>query len=481
MNAPRPYQRAFVDGLKARLADRPLGVAPTGSGKSFMGSLLVAELGLRTWWVTHRRELLDQAADELRGVGLDPGFIAAGRPYYPSRRLQVVAVDTVRRRPDVAPPELIVIDEAHHAPAGSFQRVVRRCPTTPIVGLTATPFRLDGKGLGDTFGAIVEAPREAELIALGYLVEPKAFCPPAGSLKGVHRSGGDYNKRELARAVDKAHLVGDLVETWRRHADGYLTIVFAVNVEHSRHIVERYRAAGVRAAHVDGDTDAAERRRVTADFAARRVTVMSNVGLFGEGYNVPAVECVQLARPTESLCFHKQSIGRATRPCAGKAYPVVLDHAGNLLRHGRITRHLEYSLDGGAKAPAETGVRLCPKCFRLSAAGRPRCVECGYAYGSLPREREMPRTLDGDLTEYQGDMFDAGPAEPTPAEAARADRRRLDAVWWQLVATAKAKRFLPNWVRMEFHRKTGEWRPAPDLSVGISNDLSDLFAETGAA
>jgi hypothetical protein len=174
------------------------------------------------------------------------------------------------------------------------------------------------------------------------------------------------------------------------------------------------------------------------------------VNLFGEGYNVPAVECVQLARPTQSLCFHKQSIGRATRVHAGKRYPIVLDHAGNMLRHGRITRHIDYDLATGAiGAAAGSGLRLCPKCYRLNDSGRGRCLDCGYVFGSEPRERELPRSIDGELQEYQDDDGQAKPPKPTPAER----QSYFDA----LASEAELKGWKPGAVAYRMKERFGEW------------------------
>lgn len=451
MNTARPFQRTVVDAAKAAIGQRPLIVSPTGSGKSFIGSLLVAELNVPTWWVTHRKELVDQAAGELRDQGLAPGFIMAGRPYYPSRQIQVASVDTLRRRTTLPPPRLIVIDEAHHTPAGSFRAVVERAGADCwVAGLTATPYRLDGKGLGETFGTIIEAPREAELIELGFLVEPKAFAPPASALPGVSvTAAGDFNTRQLAKVIDKPKLVGDVVSTWRQHAAGYLTIVFACSVEHSLHLVEQFRKAGVAAEHVDADTPREERDAAIARFKARETIVLSNVALFTEGFNVPGVECVSIVRPTQSLSLHRQMIGRATRIHAGKRHPIVLDHAGNMLRHGRITRQIDYTLGSGVQPSGSvaSGIRTCPKCYRLCASGRARCLECGYVFGS-EAERELPQTIAGELEAYQ---------DPETGKRLQFPAAERASYFAALQAEAEQRGWKPGAVAYRFKEKFGVW------------------------
>lgn len=452
---PRPYQRDAVDRLKASLPSNPILVAPTGSGKSFMLSLAIHELELSTIWLTHRKELVEQAVDELAGFDIRAGVIMAGKAHYHTRPVQVASVDTLRRRPWVRAPELIIIDEAHHGVSKQFRSVLDRWPAVPRIGATATPFRLDNRGLGDVFGAIVEAPREQDLVDAGFLVEPRAYAPPPPSVAGVNVTDrGDYNATKLARVVDKPKLVGDVVQTWLQHAvDGaglpgcFLTIGFACSIEHSRHLVQAFNAAGVTAEHVDADTPREERAAILDRFRAGVTRVLWNVGLFTEGFNVPAVECIVVARPTASLALHKQILGRATRVHPGKRYPIVLDHAGNLHRHGRIVRPLHYSLEGAVTAAAaSTGLRTCPRCYRMCAAGRAACPECGFDFTTAPRE--LPESVEGVLVEYED--------PEVAAEKARADER--DAAWWKLVHTARTRRFRPGWVAYEFHRRYGEWR-----------------------
>lgn len=415
----REYQRDAIDRTIAciRAGGRPVLVSPTGSGKSFMLSLLVKEMAVPTLWLTHRKELVDQAVVELAGVGIRAGVIMAGHRFYPNRDVYVASVDTVRsrikRKPHTLPtPGLLVCDESHHSVAAQFKEPIDHWSSAMLAGGTATPFRTDGRGLGDIFSDIIEAPRMADLVEMKYLVEPKVFAPPPTSLKGIrHNADGEFNRKQLAERMDQPKLVGDILDTWFGHAidarglDGcYLTIGFASSVMHSKHMAAEFCKHGIVAKHVDGDTEEDLRKAITAEFAVASrgdggTRMLWNYGLFGEGYNVPGVECIIGARPTESLGLHLQMGGRATRISAGKRHPIILDHAGNFLRHGRLTRHLEYTLAGGVRKLAEaTGLRTCPKCYRLMMAGRGHCPDCKHVFTAA--EIELPKTADGQLTEY---------------------------------------------------------------------------------
>lgn len=441
----RDYQLRAVDDTLVALAHHPCLVMPTGAGKTTTGTEIIHRAGLPTLWLAHRRELIQQAAERLRAAGLRVGVIMAGVRPDPTCPVQVASVQTLRKR-QAPPASLIVIDEAHHATASTYGEVLARYPNAARVGLTATPFRLDGAGLGDLFGVLIVAAHADELVAAGTLIEPRVYAPSSVNLSGVRVRMGDYEQGKLAKAVDTPKLVGDVVKTWLKLSPGRRTVLFAVNVAHSKHLIDAFVAAGVPAEHIDGKTEKADRAAALARLAAGKTLVMSNCQVLTEGWDLPALETAIVARPTASLGLHLQMIGRVMRACPGKSGAVVLDHAGNFLRHGRVTQRLEYSLAGpvrragGAKS---TGLRTCMVCYRMVLSSRKTCPDCG---ADLTREAEIPEAAEGELTEYSGD---AVTVSIDWAERAQA--------WWELEQRTRERGYKPGFALVRYKERFGAW------------------------
>lgn len=403
MLALRDYQERAVRSVLSTLDRRPLLVMATGAGKTFTAAELVRRLGRRTLWLAHRRELIDQAARSLSALELRTGVILAGREPTPGAQVQVASVQTlIRRRPPEA--GLVVIDEAHHATGPSYARILEHYRDAAWLGLTATPFRLDGQGLGSAgFGEIIVAARPAELCARGTLIEPSVFAPDNPDLGGIKIRAGEFASREAAAAMSAPQLVGNVVQTWLRRAQGRRTVVFTVDVAHSQLLRDRFRQAGVRCEHLDGATPLQERQAILARLASGETTVLCNCMVLTEGWDLPALEVAVIARPTASLNLHLQIIGRIMRACPGKAGALVLDHAGNHHRHGMVTDHLEYSLDARPKKRAgEGGTKACPECTCLVAFGTRECPECGHEFPAS--ERQAPEEVEGELVQLTGPM-----------------------------------------------------------------------------
>lgn len=254
-----------------------------------------------------------------------------------------------------------------------------------LVGATATPFRLDGKGLRSAgFNRIVVAAYTDDLCAEQTLHEPTVFAAPSIDLSGVKKTAGDYNLKALSAAVGGAKLNGRIVDTWQKKAAGKRTVAFAVDVAHAETIVAAFLEAGVPAELVSGETPKVERDGVLARLAAGITLVVVNCQVLTEGWDLPSCEVAIIARPTASLCLHIQQIGRVMRACEGKDGAIVLDHAGNYSRHGLVTDRLKYDLDGKVKkAGGEAPRKTCPECAKVVPAGVHVCPECGYEF---PRE-----------------------------------------------------------------------------------------------
>jgi superfamily II DNA or RNA helicase len=402
----RDDQRRAVDNAIAALDRRPIIVAPTGSGKTVTATALVERLGVPALWLAHRKELIDQAAKRLDTHGLVCGIVMAGYAPMPLAQVQVASVQTLIRR-DKPRADLIVVDECHHATADSYQSILDAYPEARIVGLTATPFRLDGRGLGDLFGELVVAAYSDELCDLGVLHRPKVWASRSPDLRGVKVIAGDYSIGALAECTNTHELNGDIVATWLKRAAGKRTVAFAVDVEHSRAITAAFCQSGNAAEHVDGSTPRDERDAILARLASGETLIVSNCMVLTEGWDLPALECAIIARPTASLNLHLQMIGRVMRAAEGKDGAIVLDHAGNHHIHGLVTRRLKYSLNGEKVGHCEPlGLRRCQQCGLLFELHEDRCPECGWTPTPAERERERPDVHgDGDLSEFDDSSF----------------------------------------------------------------------------
>ena len=358
----RPYQQQGLDEIRAHLRDGRRSVLwqmPTGAGKTastahMLGS--AASKGRRAWFVVHRRELILQSHRAFVDAGVPHGIVAAGFDVSNRRNVQICSVQTLARRLErMAPPDLIVWDECHHLAAGSWSAIYERFPIAVHVGLSATPIRLDGRGLDGHFDVMVRGPSVRELIETGYLVPYRLFAPGTPDLSAVHTRMGDFVKGEVSAVMDKPRVVGDAVDHYRKLAMGRRAVVFAVSIEASHRIVAAFRAAGIPAEHVDGETDARDRDAAIKRFERGETRILSNVDLFGEGFDLPAIEAVIMLRPTQSLSMYLQQVGRALRTSPGKDDALILDHAGNALRHGLPDDDREWSLAGGGDVRAEGG------------------------------------------------------------------------------------------------------------------------------
>jgi len=403
----RPYQVEGVDKIRAALRgnDAVLFQAPTGAGKTqvvaYMMRAAVAKGG-RPWFIVHRDFLVDQTSKTLSRVGVDHAFIAAGRPWNPWKPAQICAIDTLRSRLERVPPErlptVVFVDEAHHACAATWLRVLRWLMERgcKVVGVSATPERLDGKGLDEFFQAMIPGPSVEWLIEQGYLSRYTAFAPTMPDLSGVGSRGGDFKTDELNKVMDKDVLVGNMVGHYKTLAAGKRAVYFCVSIAHSQHVAKAFRDAGVSAVHLDGSSPWDERRAAARGMAIGEIDVITNVALFGEGYDLAAqagmdvtIEAVGLARPTQSLAMYMQQVGRALRPKLDPA--IILDHAGNVMRHGLPDDERVWSLEGKKKSAkkasqlAGPAPRVCLACFAQVRANSPVCTNCGAPFGGGDR------------------------------------------------------------------------------------------------
>ncbi|MBF0398658.1 MAG: DEAD/DEAH box helicase [Desulfobacterales bacterium] len=367
----RPYQESAIQTAREKIASGKKSIllnAPTGSGKTIIATgiiqLAVAK-GKRVLFMAHRRELIDQCCEKLKDAGiLNFGVIMSkNRLNYWDSPVQVASIQTVIRR-ELPPADLIFIDEAHRAKSKSYLSIIANYPNAVVLGLTATPERLDGKGLDDIFNDIVVVETVPNLIEQGYLIKPKCYIGPTPDLKGIKSRNGDYDESELAEAMDKPKLVGNIIENWKRLAKGKKTAVFAVNIEHGKHIVQEFIKNGVSTAMISGKTPIKERDSIITDWRAGFITIVVNVYVLVEGFDMPELECIIMARPTQSISLYLQAAGRVMRPASCKKEALLLDHAGVCQSFGHPALHREWTLDGMAKRRNKniSSLAVCQAC-----------------------------------------------------------------------------------------------------------------------
>ena len=404
----RDYQQDLFDrihGAVKRGVRNPLIVSATGSGKTALFCYLShrsSQAGKRVLILVHRRELVTQTSATLKKFGVAHGIIQPGITPDPIALVQLGMVQTICRRVDkLQAPDLIITDEAHHSAAGTYKSILTAFPRAVSIGFSATPARLDGKGLLDYFSEIIEGPSVEWLMENGFLCRPKYYAPPMQAvLDGVKKRMGDYASDQLATAMDKPTITGDAVKHYQRICNGSRAVVFCCNVAHAEHVRESFHSAGIPSGIIHGALKDDQRKKVTQDFSDGIIKIMTAVDIISEGYDLPAMEAAILLRPTTSLALYLQQIGRALRPSEGKtAY--ILDHVGNIKRHGLAETPREWSLEGvdkKKKASESLGMKQCTACFALVKPA-PICNECGHVF-PLPKIKQLTY-VEGHLEEIK--------------------------------------------------------------------------------
>lgn len=448
----RPYQVTAIERIKDAVRNgkrRILVTGPTGIGKGVLAARILSGALGRALFVAHRGELLNQCAFQLALFGVtNIGIIKANdKRANPHAPIQVASIQTLTNR-DSGTFDLVVIDEAH---GGYYEELFARFPHALFIGLTATPFRLNGDGLTEYEELIVVA-KPSELVRDGHICEPSMRGADTIGLSDVSFVAGEYHQGELAKKMSGPHIVGDVVDTWRKHGKGHRTVCFAVNVAHSKQIVTQFMGENVRAAHLDGNTSQDERTRILANLESHALEVVSTCDVLSEGWDQPSCKCAILARPTMSLRLHMQQGGRILRPWQGVT-PIILDHAGNLMRHGTFTEDREFTLEGGVRKERSIALRTCKRCFLIWSGARRTCEECGWEMPP-PEERPNVQTIAGELLEH------------TPENASRNDFIRL-------AMRAKEQGFKPGFAGAKWKEKHGKWPPwawSQQLAQTYAND-----------
>lgn len=494
----RPYQLAAKEALRQgilshrfdvdgkSIIDPGLLVAPTGSGKSeILAAIAKAALGhgYRVGVVVNRRILVRDLCKRMDRVGLTYGVIMGGEPRKAWEKLHVASFDTLWRREYLPKWDLVFVDECHFSLAEKYSQVIERLKANgaAIIGLTATPIRGSGQGLGSIYKWMVRCPDTPDLIDAGYLVRPRVFAPPGqADVRKVEKTAGDFNQKQLAAVCDNTKLTGDILTHWLKNGRGNPTIGFGVDIAHCQHMAEMFCGAGIRAVAVDhrykGDFDL-----VWNKLANYETEVVFNVGIAGYGWDCPPVSRMIEARPTQSLGLWLQHCGRIMRMSPGKTEAVINDHAGNAHRHGLPDEYRDWQLDGdavrvpdGEKIPSIAQCKHSYKwpdfrneppkiingvqmpCYSLFRAGPRECPRCGIPLKITARKIEVEA---GELTEIKR----PGSQQERIEAAKIAAAQKSD--YFELLGVARNKGMKDGWAYHRFCEKYGfappkEWIPA---------------------
>jgi superfamily II DNA or RNA helicase len=436
----RPYQLAAINEIYEawnRGSRNVLIQLATGAGKTVVFTKMIADNAGASIAIAHRVELVSQISLTLARHGVRHNIISSRqairdiigihmtelkRSYYDSNSRCIVAgVDRLLKMPRDTPwfskVNLVVQDEGHHPlKDNKWGKVANLFPNAYGLYPTATPCRADGCGLGRWVDGIMDTmvvgPTMRELIKMGFLTDYRIFAPPSDlDLSNIPTTAsGDYSPPKLRDAVHESHITGDVIGHYLRIAPGKLGVTFAVDIDAATQIAAEFRKAGVSAEVVSSRTPDLLRSAIMHKFRNREILQLVNVDLLGEGVDVPAIEVVSMARPTQSFALYSQQFGRALRPMEGKTHAIIIDHVGNVLRHGLPDAKREWSLERREKRSRSKHddvilLKTClsPTCLAVYSKYNRTCPYCGHY--TPPSARSTPEQVDGDLFELDPEIL----------------------------------------------------------------------------
>ncbi|WKZ15445.1 MAG: DEAD/DEAH box helicase [Candidatus Jettenia caeni] len=386
----RDYQIKTIESLRSKIAEgkkRIILALPTGAGKTSIASEIIKksrDRGKRSLFVAHRQELIYQAHDRLAHWGVNAGVIM-NRHRWNGSAVHVASIQTLTRR-SLPPAELIIVDEAHHSVSPSLKKILDQYKDAVVLGLTATPYRMDGKPLGDIYEDIIAPISVQSLIDKGYLIQPKYYGAKQ-DLSGVKVKMGEYDNKELFEKADKKVLYDGVVEKFKQFGQGK-ALVFCINIEHSKKTLQAFIDAGYKSAHLDCDTREDERKTILAKFKSGEYQILTNCAILTEGYDLPDIGTVILNRATKSKCLYTQMVGRGLRPAEGKDHCIIIDHGNNVYEHGFVEWPEEYDIHERKEKKQKDKdlkgslmpVKECPACFKLVHSKSLKCFFCNFQF-----------------------------------------------------------------------------------------------------
>jgi len=438
----------------------------TGAGKTHVMAWIAksaVEKGHKVLALMHRRQLVQQMVDRFGECGIDTAMIMAGTEGDLECQCQVATMQTYNRRLDLDNLEfnrfyidasVLLVDEAHHVLSKTYQKILKNYNGKIVIGVTATPTLSSGVGMGEYFDAIVQPIGVSELIEQKHLVPGIYYGPEAPrELYKVKMKMGDYEKKELNEVMIQADVIGNVVDTWLRIASDKRTMVFAVKVNHSKALTKEFMSHGVSAEHLDAHSSDETREETLNRFRLGETQVITNVGLYTEGSDLPMLECVVLARPTKSIGLYLQMIGRGARPFDGKDDFIVIDHGGCVQQLGFYEDDMVWSLDGKEKKhkkkverKKEKTLITCDQCLNIFTGNI--CPRCGY------RIKDYGKRIEA----AEAELIKLNDRRPKPATMEEKSRFYGMLEYYRRTHTKKdGSRYADGWVAWKYKSKFGIW------------------------
>lgn len=455
----RDYQLDAVNQVRSEFHQGKKAVClemPTGSGKTYTFCSITDmtyKRNLRVYIIVPKDNIFDQTHRSLTNLGIPHGLIGSGKTMINSL-VQVCSAMTLVRRMKLIPyPDLIIVDECHHANAGTWKRIIEYYHKAYHLGVTATPCRSDGTGMGIKSGgfyeALVNGPSMQELQRRGALCGYEYYLPPAGvDLSQVKTGQGEYNQKDLDEALRKPKITGCAIDHYLRICPSAPAIAFCVSIAHAKEVAEQFKQRGITAMALTSELTIAQVRSAIKALGEGRIQVLTSCNIISEGTDIPVVTTAILLRPTHSLSLYLQQVGRVLRPCPGKDKAIILDHVNNIGRHGLPDAEREWKLDvkkkktkKGVLIADEDGdavpqTRECDSCF-LVHRPQPTCPRCGNVYSN---NRQIEQ-IDGSLKKLSSDEVERMKREK------RAERGRLSS-YEDVVEFGKQKGYKPSWAKI---------------------------------
>lgn len=458
----RDYQKKDVGSIREAFTEHNdvLYVLPTGGGKTIVFCYITENAIKKNNSVcilVHRQELVYQASMALKNLQIEHSIIAPlhfERHSYinDNANVAIASVQTLVRRLELLKKyNLLIIDECHHQAAGSWVKI-KNAFNGKTLGVTATPKRLDGKGLKNFFSVMIKGKSTKWLIENNYLSPIKIFAPTTlPNLTNVRKKYGEFILSEAQKEIDKPTITGDAIAQYKKHCDRKPAIAYCCSVDHAEHTAESFRHAGYRAICLEGNTKKDVRHNAIADLASGNLDVITNCEIITEGVDVPVVTAAIMLRPTKSLSLYLQMVGRVLRKADNKDHAYILDHVGNVFTHGLPTLEhnwqLEYTKE--KKKDISLSVSHCKVCFAIYMKSD-KCPYCGHIQEK--KLAELPQIVKGELVEIKPEWAEGHDIKNEPLRNILWRAKTYD----QLVEIQKARGYKPGWVfhRMQYVNKT---------------------------